>query len=228
MTALQRFHEALGNAVALRAERRREARLPARWAGEDLCALRDIRKALVGKPVSDRRCATCASAMSDGFGRDVPTVGPAYPASITPASCRGSSSCAACRGQSPEWPCFSSSVRLRRATSNPSRRSGCPISPRPWTPRFLSRTGRFSGRGSAFRHACPDFRAGSARLAKGSWQLGGTIGSTLQIASFPWHPPMGVDEPDRHFDRWSGVAIAKHADPFRRIAFAPGSARVSR
>lgn len=76
---LQRFHESLGDAVALRALDRCEAGFQAQLAGEDLRVLRDVGRAVVGQHLDDRQCAICAEAAFHGFEHDVADVGAADP-----------------------------------------------------------------------------------------------------------------------------------------------------
>ena len=66
VVALQRLHEGLGDAIALRALDRREAGLQAKLAGEDLGVLRDVGRAIIGQHLDNRRRAVWTCPMPRG------------------------------------------------------------------------------------------------------------------------------------------------------------------
>lgn len=71
VVALQGLHEGFRDAVALRALHRREAGLQAELAGEDLCLLRDVWRAVVGQHLDQRRRVACSEAALDGFEHEI-------------------------------------------------------------------------------------------------------------------------------------------------------------
>ena len=66
VVALQRFHESLRDAIALRALHRRVAGLQAKLAGEDLGVLRDVGRAIIGQHLDNRRRAVWTCPMPRG------------------------------------------------------------------------------------------------------------------------------------------------------------------